>query len=142
MKTLYQAQVTSTGGRSGHVRSADGIIDFDIALPKEMGGKGGAPNPELLFAAGYAACFENALLHMARGLKLNPGHTAVEAKVGVGQDDSGAFLLTAELDVYLPDLECSIAQKLMEEAHKVCPYSNATRGNIDVKLKLAEAKNA
>ena len=141
MKTIYQAQVTSTGGRNGHVKSADGIIDFNIALPKEMGGKGDAPNPELLFAAGYAACFENALLHIARGQKINPGRTTVEAKVGVGQDESGVFVLTAELDVYLPDLEAPVAQKLMEDAHRVCPYSNATRGNIDVKLKLAEAQN-
>ena len=120
MKTLYQAQVTSIGGRSGHINSADGIIDFDIALPKEMGGKGGAPNPELLFAAGYAAFFESALMHLARGQKLNPGHTAVEARVGVGQDESGAFVLTAELDVFIPDLEHSVAQKLMEDAHQVC----------------------
>ena len=141
MKTIYQAQVTSTGGRNGHVKSADGIIDFNIALPKEMGGKGDAPNPELLFAAGYAACFENALLHIARGQKINPGRTTVEAKVGVSQDESGGFVLTAELDVYLPDLEAHVAQKLMEDAHRVCPYSNATRGNIDVKLKLAEAQN-
>ncbi|MDQ3235203.1 MAG: organic hydroperoxide resistance protein [Pseudobdellovibrionaceae bacterium] len=142
MKTVYQAQVTSSGGRSGHVKSADGVIDFDTALPKEMGGKGGAPNPELLFAAGYASCFENAILHIARGHKLNPGKTSVDAKVGIGPNESGGFILAVTLDIHLPELEQAVAQKIMEEAHQVCPYSNATRGNIDVQISLVEFKNA
>jgi osmotically inducible protein OsmC len=142
MKTLYEAQVTSSGGRSGHVKSADGVIDFDTALPKEMGGKGGAPNPELLFAAGYASCFENAIIHIARGQKLNPGQTSVDAKVRIGPNEDGGFVLAVSLNVHLPDLEQAAAQKMMEEAHRVCPYSNATRGNIDVQLSLVEFKNA
>jgi Ohr subfamily peroxiredoxin len=136
MKAIYQAQVTSSGGRDGHVRSSDGLIDFAVSIPKEMGGKGTATNPEQLFAAGYAACFENALIHIARGKKMNPGKTSVDARVSIGMNGSGGFTLAVELDVHLPDLERSIAGQIVEEAHKVCPYSNATRGNVEVSLKL------
>lgn len=136
MKTIYQAQVTSSGGRDGHVKSSDGLIDFAVSIPKEMGGKGTATNPEQLFAAGYAACFENALIHIARGKKMNPGKTSVDARVSIGMNGSGGFTLAVELDVHLPDLERSVAGQIVEEAHKVCPYSNATRGNVEVSLKL------
>lgn len=136
MKAIYQAQVTSSGGRDGHVKSSDGLIDFAVSVPKEMGGKGTATNPEQLFAAGYAACFENALIYIARAKKLNPGKTAVDAKVSIGPNAGGGFALAVELDIHLPDLERGIAGEIVEEAHKICPYSNATRGNIEVSLKL------
>lgn len=138
MKALYQAHVTSEGGRAGHVRSSDGLIDFNVAMPKELGGPGSATNPEQLFAAGYAACFENAILHIARSQKLNPGKTAVDATVSLLPNGSGGFALAVKLDVRLKDLEKATAEKIVEEAHKICPYSNATRGNIEVALSLVE----
>ncbi len=138
MKHLYEAVVTSQGGRNGQIRSSDGILDLKVSMPKEMGGAGGSTNPEQLFAAGYAACFENALLFIARGKKLPIKDTKVVATVGLIPKDGGGFLLTAKLQISLPGLERETAHALIEEGHKVCPYSNATRGNIDVKLELVE----
>lgn len=138
MKTLYRAQVTATGGRSGHVKSSDGIIDMSVTLPEGLGGKGGSTNPEQLFAAGYASCFQSALLVVAsrRGhLRLNPEST-VTAHVDLILNDDGSYSLGVKLDVDLKGFDKVEAGKLVEEAHRICPYSVGTRGNIDVKLNV------
>ncbi len=139
MKILYTADVTSTGGRDGRSVSADGIIDIKHAPPKELGGPGGAPNPELLFAAGYSACFLGAMKHVAMSKKLAlPADTTANAKVGIGPlDDRPGFGLAVELTITVPGWSREDATALVEAAHQVCPYSNATRGNIDVKLTVA-----
>jgi len=137
MKKLYTANVTAMGGREGHIKSDDGVLDFKIEIPKEMGGRGGAfTNPEQLFAAGYAACFDSALSLVSRTQKIKLTKTSVVASVSIGQNDEGRFLLSVDLAVTIPGIEREIAQKLLEQAHQVCPYSNATRGNIEVNLKL------
>lgn len=139
MKTLYTAESLATGaGRNGHVRSTDGFVDLDLAIPREMGGTGGATNPEQLFAAGYAACFHSALQLVAREAKADLGESSVGAKVGIGQLDNGGFGLNAILEVVIPDLPHEQAVALVEKAHQVCPYSNATRGNIDVQLVVVD----
>ena len=139
MSTLYTASATATGeGRNGHVRSSDGVLDFDLAIPKEMGGPGGAlPNPEELFAAGYAACFHSALKAVARAKKIALADTAVTADIGIGPNGQGGFQLSATLEVEIPGVDEALANELLQAAHQVCPYSNATRGNIDVQLTLA-----
>lgn len=137
MNALYKAEVTATGGRNGHVESTDGVINMDVRMPQELGGSGGAyTNPEQLFAAGYAACFDSALNLVARQLKITVKDTKVTAQVGIGQLPSGGFGLSASLSVHIPNVEKEVAQQLIEQAHQVCPYSNATRGNIDVTLQL------
>lgn len=137
MKILYQATATASGGRDGTVKSSDGVLDLKLAIPKEMGGPGGAvPNPEMLFAAGYAACFDSALQHLARQKKLKPGATQVQATVGIGANERGGFALAVTLEATIPDLPRDEAQALLEAAHQVCPYSNAVRGNVPVELKL------
>jgi Ohr subfamily peroxiredoxin len=139
MPAVYTASATATGdGRNGHVRSSDGVLDFDLAIPKEMGGPGGAlPNPEELFAAGYAACFHSALKAVARIKKITLADTAVTADIGIGPNGQGGYQLSATIEVELPGLDETVARELLEAAHQVCPYSNATRGNIDVQLALA-----
>jgi len=140
MKVLYTAEAIATGeGRNGHVRSSDGLLDADVAMPAEMGGKGGATNPEQLFAAGYAACFHSALRLVAKSAKADVTGSTVTAKVGIGPNETGGFGLTAELAVALPNVPHAEAEKLVEQAHQVCPYSNATRGNIDVALSVVGA---
>ncbi|TSD93390.1 organic hydroperoxide resistance protein [Gordonia rubripertincta] len=135
MNTLYTAEALATGaGRNGHVRTTDGFVDTDLAIPREMGGAGGAANPELLFAAGYAACFHSALQAVAREAKATLGDSSVGAKVGIGPDEQGGFQLAVTLEVVIPDLPQDQAQALADRAHQVCPYSNATRGNIDVNV--------
>jgi osmotically inducible protein OsmC len=136
MAVLYTAEATSTGeGRNGHVASSDGILDIDVALPKEMGGQGGAANPEMLFAAGYAACFHSALKGVARQQKVTIDGSTVTARVGIGPiEGGGGFQLSVTLQIGLPGLDEATAHELAEAAHQRCPYSNATRGNIDVKL--------
>ena len=135
----YTASALSTGeGRSGHVRSSDGLLDLDLAPPKEMGGQGGATNPEQLFAAGYAACFHSALKGTARREKVTVADSSVTADVGIGPRDEGGFGLTVALHVEIAGLDQAAADKLVAEAHQVCPYSNATRGNIDVNLKVTD----
>jgi lipoyl-dependent peroxiredoxin len=134
MTILYTAAATATGGREGHVTSSDGILDIDVRVPKEMGGTGGAANPEQLFAAGYAACFDSALSHVIRAAKITAGTTEVTARVGIGKNDAGGFSLAVELHARIPDVDLATAQDLITKAHQVCPYSNATRGNIEVKL--------
>jgi osmotically inducible protein OsmC len=136
---VYTASATSTGdGRTGHVRSSDGVLDFDLAVPKEMGGPGGAlTNPEELFAAGYAACFHSALRGIARREKITLEDTAITVDVGIGQRAEGGFGLTVAIEAEIPSVDQATAERLLEAAHQVCPYSNATRGNIDVKLTVA-----
>ncbi|MET0997497.1 MAG: organic hydroperoxide resistance protein [Marmoricola sp.] len=139
MKTLYTAEALATGaGRDGHVRTADGKLDLDLAIPKEMGGSGDGANPELLFAAGYSACFHSALQAVARKAKADLGDSSVGALVGIGPNDEGGFQLEVTLEVVIPDLPHEQAQELVEQAHQVCPYSNATRGNIEVTLKVSD----
>lgn len=139
MHPIYTASAHSTGdGRNGHARSDDGFIDLDLRIPKEMGGPGGATNPEELFAAGYAACFHSALKLIAGQQKLDVDGTEVSASVGIGPLEGGGFGLSAALVVYAPKLDRATAQSLVEEAHKVCPYSNATRGNIEVSLSVVD----
>jgi Ohr subfamily peroxiredoxin len=132
IKGLYTAKATAVGGREGHVTSADGIIDMDLRPPVEMGGPGGSSNPEELFAAGYAACFQSALGAVARRSKVSVDGSTVTAKVTIGTIGEGAFGLSVVLDVHIPDVDLETAQTLADGAHQVCPYSNATRGNIEV----------
>ncbi len=135
MDILYTATAHATGdGRNGHATSDDGIIDMDLRVPEEMGGPGGASNPEQLFAAGYAACFHSALKVVAGKDTASVEGSEVSASVGIGTTDGGGFGLTVELDVSLPAVDASAAETLVARAHEVCPYSNATRGNIDVTL--------
>jgi Ohr subfamily peroxiredoxin len=139
MKTLYTAEALATGeGRDGHGRTSDGTLDLDLAIPKGMGGSGNGTNPEQLFAVGYAACFHSALRLVGRQDKADVSDSAVGARVSLGQIDNGGFGLAVELEVTLPNMEHDAAQELAEKAHQVCPYSNATRGNIDVKLVVTD----
>lgn len=136
-KRLYTASATSTGGRDGHVRSDDGIIDLDVHMPRALGGTG-APgaNPEQLFAAGYSACFGSAVAHVARVQKLTTGPVNITANVTIGPV-GGVFGLAVELIAALPELPREQAEALVRAAHEVCPYSNATRGNIVVDVRVA-----
>ena len=137
MNVLYTATATATGdGRNGHTASDDGVLDVDVRVPKEMGGAGGATNPEQLFAAGYAACFHSAMKFVAAADKLDVTGTEVSASVGIGMLPTGGFGLAVELDVHAPNLDPETALALVEKAHQVCPYSNATRGNIEVTLRV------
>ena len=137
MEVLYTAEATATGGRkNGRAHSADGAIDVQINPPKEVGGSGVGTNPEQLFAAGYAACFDNALASVARLEKLNPGRTSVTALVGLAKHPDGGYALDVELRVTIPELPHDQAQSLLAKAHQRCPYSRATRDNLDVRLTL------
>ncbi len=137
MKILYQTRASATGGRNGHVVSQDGVLDLRLAIPKEMGGPGGAlSNPEQMFAAGYAACFDSALSFVAGQRKLKLQGTQVDATVGIGPNDQGGFALSVKLEVTIPELPREQAQALLEATHQVCPYSNALRGNVPVELVL------
>lgn len=136
-KVLYQAQATATGGRDGRAVSSDGVLDVKLTTPKELGGAGGAAtNPEQLFAAGYSACFMGAMKFVAmQQKKAIPADATVTGKVGIGPIPAG-FGIEVDLAVSLPGMARSEAEALVEAAHKVCPYSNATRGNIDVRLSV------
>ena len=138
MDVLYTATATATGGRQGRVHSSDGVLDLALALPKELGGMGGAAtNPEQLFAAGYAACFENALLRVARERKAPIRESSVTARVGIGREESGYFRLTVALEVSVPGRDRAEVEEMVRTAHEeVCPYSRATRGNIEVEAKV------
>ena len=137
MTALYEIKASATGGRAGKVTSADGVLDLQLAIPKGLGGPGGErPNPEMLFAAGYAACFQSALGLVAGNAKVRLGTQRVDATVGIGPRPEGGFALAVRLEVFLPDLARGQAQTLMEAAHQVCPYSNAVRGNVPVELVL------
>ena len=135
-KVLYTAKAHTTGGREGRSVSSDGLLDVKLAPPKELGGMGGATNPEQLFAAGYSACFMGALKHVA-GLKkvAVPADAAIDASVDIGPIPAG-FGIAARLAISLPGMDRAVAQDLIDTAHQVCPYSNATRGNIVVDLTL------
>lgn len=137
-KVLYRASARSTGGREGRSVSSDGQLDLKLATPKELGGAGGAgTNPEQLFAAGYSACFLGALKFIAGREKVAiPADASVQATVGIGPVPTG-FAIEVDLQVSLPGVDPAVAQKLVEKAHMACPYSNATRSNIDVRLSLA-----
>ncbi|WP_366816675.1 organic hydroperoxide resistance protein [Nocardioides sp.] len=138
MTPIYTASAVSTGdARNGHVQSTDGLIDADVRIPKEMGGAGGATNPEQLFAAGYAACFHSALKLVAGKAKVDMTDSEVVADVSIGDNGQGGFGLAVQLEVTIPGTDTATAQQLAEQAHQVCPYSNATRGNIEVKLTVA-----
>jgi Ohr subfamily peroxiredoxin len=140
VKVLYTAVAHATGdGRNGHVTTDDGGLDLDVRVPPELGGPGGATNPEQLFALGYSACFHSALKLVAMRDGLDTTDSVVSASVGIGALDSGGgFGLAVELDVSVPNLEHDTAVGLVERAHEVCPYSNATRGNIEVRLSVVE----
>ena len=135
MKTLYTTSVTAKGGRDGHVNSENGILELDVRTPKALGGASDDfANPEMLFAAGYSACFDSALNLVIKRSKIETGETSVQAKVSIGQIEKGGFGLAVELDVNIPGVSLEEAQSLVEQAHQVCPYSNATRNNIEVQL--------
>jgi osmotically inducible protein OsmC len=137
MKVLYTAEATVTGGRDeGHARTSDGALDVQLRSPVELGGDGGGTNPEQLFAAGYAACFESALKTVARRGGGNADDVSIDSKVSLGPVADRSFTLAVELDVTLPQVSGDDAAELVRAAHKVCPYSNATRGNIDVALSV------
>ena len=139
MKTIYTAEALATGeGRDGKGRTSDGTLDLDLAIPTEMGGSGNGANPEQLFAVGYAACFHSALRLVGRQEKADVSDSAVGARVSLGQLDTGGFGLAVVLEVTLPNLDRDTAEKLAAKAHEVCPYSNATRGNIDVALVVTD----
>ena len=135
----YTTEATATGGRDGHARSQDGRFDVALSTPTELGGAGGdGSNPEQLFAAGYSACFIGALKVAGQQLKVKlPDDVAVTAKVGIGPRSAGGFGITTDLTVSLPGIDRAEAQRLVDAAHEICPYSNATRGNVDVGLTLA-----
>lgn len=133
----YTATATAEGGRDGRVSSDDNILDVNVTPPPEMGGKGGTTNPEQLFAAGYGACFQGALFKVSQAAGADISGSEVTAKVGIGPNDTGGFGLKVDLTVALPNVQRDEAEKLVEQAHQVCPYSNATRGNIDVTLTVA-----
>jgi osmotically inducible protein OsmC len=138
---LYTAEATVTGGREGHARTSDGRLEVDLDVPSEMGGPGGpGTNPEQLFAAGYAACFQSALLRIAAGRKLDVSGSRITARVGIGPLESGGFGLAAALSLDAPRIGRDEAVELMIRAHEACPYSRATRGNIDVTLTVGEAR--
>ena len=135
MKAMYTAEATATGGRNGHVKSNNKILDLQVRMPKALGGANDDyANPEMLFAAGYSACFDSALSLVIKKDKIKTGETSVNAKISIGQIENGGFGLAAELVVNVPEVSLEQAQELAEKAHQVCPYSNATRGNIEVKL--------
>ena len=135
----YETQASATGGRDGHARTQDGALDVKLSTPRELGGAGGdGTNPEQLFAAGYSACFIGALKVAGQQLKVKvPDDVSVSAKVGIGPRAAGGFGITTDLTIALPGLDRTQAEQLVEAAHQICPYSNATRGNVDVGLTLA-----
>jgi Ohr subfamily peroxiredoxin len=136
-KVLYTAEATVEGGRDGHGRTSDGRLDLELSIPESMGGDGGeGTNPEQLFAVGYAACFQSALLGVARGRALDVSDSQITARVGIGPTGHGGFTLQVSLDLHAPRISYEDASQLMLRANERCPYSNATRGNIDVSLTI------
>ncbi len=138
---IYVASATATGeGRNGHTRSSDGVLDLDLAIPKDMGGPGGLlSNPEQLFAAGYAACFHNALKVVARLQQVPLGESAVTADVELRRREGGWLDLAVHLDVEMIGLDQTLAEQLVAGAHERCPYSRAIRGNVDVQIRVEVA---
>ncbi|HEX2359480.1 MAG TPA: organic hydroperoxide resistance protein [Solirubrobacterales bacterium] len=135
-KVLYTAEATVTGGRiAGHGRTTDGTLDVQLRLPPELGGEGGGTNPEQLFAVGFGSCFESAIQAVARRKKVEADDVSIDSKVSLYPTEERGFALGVELDITLPQIDdAELAAQIIEAAHKVCPYSNATRGNIEVKL--------
>lgn len=134
---MYTTSVTAKGGRNGHVKSENGIVDLEVRMPKALGGTNDDfANPEMLFAAGYSSCFDSALNRVIMLSKTKTGETSVTAKVSIGQIENGGFGLAVELDVNIPGVSLEEAQELTDKAHQICPYSNATRNNIEVKLSV------
>lgn len=135
---MYTTKATATGGRNGQVRSENGVLDIEVRHPKALGGANeDYANPEMLFAAGYSACFDSALNLVIKKENIQTGETTVTAKVSIGQNDAGGFGLAAELHANIPGVTIEVAQSLIEKAHQVCPYSNATRGNMPVELTVS-----
>jgi Ohr subfamily peroxiredoxin len=134
MKTIYTASVTSVGGRTGHVESSDGALKLDLTFPSPDGRPAKLTNPEQLFAAGYAACFSSAMDHIARKRKLETGPITIVNQVTLLTDGADLFQLAVDMDVTVPNLDQAGAEELVAGGHQVCPYSNATRGNVEVKL--------
>ena len=137
MKFMYTAEVTTVGARHGHATSSDGLIDLELARPVEMGGTGKATNPEQLFGAAYSACFGGAIEYNAQQKKIKTGDITVKSRVSLGRFDAGegeGFGIKVDLDVTLPEMEQADAQELVAWAHRTCPYSNATRGNVEVNI--------
>ncbi|MBZ9764697.1 organic hydroperoxide resistance protein [Mesorhizobium sp. CA8] len=139
MSALYTAQAHVTGGRNGHGETSDGLLKVDLAMPRELGGEGGATNPEQLFAVGYAACFESAVRFVARQQKLPLQDASVTSTVSLYPNGQGGFRLGVSLEAEIKGLDQAGAEALVSEAHKICPYSNAIRGNIDVALSAKAA---
>jgi len=135
MKTIYTTSAKASAGRNGQVKSDDGLLDVSLSYPKALGGSGEATNPEQLFAAGYSACFSNAVLHIAGLQKLGLREAPTEAKVRLLAKENGAFALAVDLSIELA-MENDAAIELVKSAHQVCPYSNAVRGNVDVSLSV------
>jgi Ohr subfamily peroxiredoxin len=133
MEKLYTAEVTATGGRDGHIKSSDGILDFDLRKPKELGGQGGATNPEELFAAAWGPCYLGALGSIAEREGIDVSEANVKVLVSFNKDGN-SFVLSADLDVHIPGISHEEAQSLAEKAHRTCPYSKATKGNIEVRV--------
>ncbi|GAA3413135.1 organic hydroperoxide resistance protein [Paenibacillus hodogayensis] len=132
-KKLYTATVTVEGGRAGKAVSSDGVLDMELKVPKELGGPGGhGTNPEQLFAAGFAACFEGAMGVVLRKKKIKSEGTKITSRVTIGKDVNDGFVLSVFMDISIKGVETSVAKQIVEEAHDVCPYSRATRGNIEV----------
>jgi lipoyl-dependent peroxiredoxin len=134
---LYTAQATVHGGRDGHGRSSDGVLELDLRRPVEMGGGGQGTNPEQLFALGYAACFQSAMAVVGRRMSVDTEQSSVTARVSLGTIGNGGFGLAAQLEVDIPGVDHETAEQVVKAAHEVCPYSNATRGNIEVALTVA-----
>lgn len=135
---MYEAKATATGGRNGHVSSSDGVLDLDLSIPRGLGGPGKPlSNPEQLFAAGYAACFDSALSYVAAQRKVKLSGSRVDAAVSIGTREEGGFQLAVRLEVSLPDITGEQAQELLSSAHAVCPYSNAVHNNVEVTVTLA-----
>jgi osmotically inducible protein OsmC len=135
MRILYTAEAVVEGGREGHGQTSDGRLEVDLSVPEDMGGRGGTgTNPEQLFAVGYGACFQSALLNVANGRKLDASNSRITSRVGLGPTGHGGLGLCVALDLHAPLLSPAEAADLMARAHDLCPYSNATRGNIDVNL--------
>lgn len=136
MNILYTAVATAENGRDGRVHTDDGKLDVAVSPPKELGGSGSGTNPEQLFAAGYSACFHSVLCSAARRENIDATGSRVTARVGIGKDAAGGFGLRVALEIHLPHADHDTARRLVERAHQTCPYSHATRGNIDVDLLL------
>jgi lipoyl-dependent peroxiredoxin len=138
MSSLYSTKVTASGGRHGSIRSEDGLLDLKLALPRALGGRGDATNPEQLFAGGYAACFENAILHVSRdaGHRFADDNIDVAARIDL-RNETGGFVLSAALAVMIAGIDQQTAERLVQAAHAICPYSNAIRGNVVVMISVS-----